>query len=196
MTKHNEARAQSYAHQAHQPGVASGSKPQANTPLDYGLLAAQMESLCKAEPHWLCALSNASALLAQELVNINWVGFYVMDCSGDLVLGPFQGKPACVRLQPGHGVCSAAVASNAIQLVPNVHAFAGHIACDSATNSELVIPLHAPRGIVGVLDIDSPVPSRFSQEDAQGLQEVTHAIEKVVNFSGLPLRTFGKASQG
>lgn len=142
MTECNNAHAQ----QTHQQQAPANPRSQAHAPLDYDLLAAQMASLCGTEAHWLCALSNASALLAQELDGINWVGFYVLDNHGDLVLGPFQGKPACVRLKPGHGVCSAAVASNTVQLVPNVHAFAGHIACDSATNSELVIPLHDPRG--------------------------------------------------
>ena len=124
-------------------------------------------------------LANASALLWQELPGINWVGFYKME-EGALVLGPFQGKPACIRIPVGRGVCGTAVAEDKVQLVYNVHDFPGHIACDSASNSEIVLPIHADGKIWGVLDIDSPEISRFTEEDKMGLLKVTAIIEKIL----------------
>ncbi len=123
-------------------------------------------------------LSNLSAIINLALENINWVGFYLLD-GEDLVLGPFQGKPACVRLQKGKGVCQKAVESKATILVDDVHAFSGHIACDSESNSEIVIPLKNKCGeVVAVLDIDSPIKSRFDESDKQGLEAVCMEIDK------------------
>jgi GAF domain-containing protein len=121
-------------------------------------------------------LANISALLWQELPDINWVGFYKM-IDGCLVLGPFQGKPACIRIPVGRGVCGTAVAEDQTQLVYDVHAFPGHIACDCASNSEIVVPLRVKGKIWGVLDIDSPVIGRFTEADQQGLEAVARLVE-------------------
>ena len=141
----------------------------------YRLLYQQMEALLEGEHDWAANLANAAALLNGALQNINWVGFYRM-VNGELLLGPFQGKPACVHIAVGRGVCGTAVQQNAVQIVPNVHLFAGHIACDSGSASELVIPLHQGEEIVGVLDVDSPVISRFSEEDARELKKIADRI--------------------
>ncbi len=135
----------------------------------YKLLAEQLKALLEGEPHVIPNLSNASALLNGALKNINWVGFYLMN-ENELLLGPFQGKPACIHIPLGKGVCGSAAAQNKTQLVEDVHSFPGHIACDSASNSEIVIPLRSGDRIVGVLDIDSPIPARFDEEDRQGLE--------------------------
>ena len=132
----------------------------------YRLLRTQLQGLTDGVPYLLANLANASALLYQALTDINWAGFYLMQ-DGKLVLGPFQGKPACVEIQVGSGVCGTAVQQDEIMLVENVHEFPGHIACDSASNSEIVIPMHKGEEIVGVLDIDSPVLARFDKEDEQ-----------------------------
>lgn len=121
-------------------------------------------------------LANAAALLWENLDDINWAGFYIMD-NGELKLGPFQGKIACTRIAIGRGVCGTAVAEDKTQLVPDVHAFPGHIACDSASNSEIVIPIHKDGAIWGVLDIDSPSKGRFTQEDQTGLEDLVKIIE-------------------
>lgn len=157
---------------------------------DFKLLCAQIRSLAEGEPHWLPVLSNASALIMDAMVDLNWAGFYLTDCSGgkeSLLLGPFQGKVACVRIAYGKGVCGTAAKADESQLVPNVHEFPGHIACDSASNSEVVIPLHAKGEVVGVLDIDSPLLNRFSAEDYAGLESIVATIEAVADLSGLPL---------
>ncbi len=123
-------------------------------------------------------LSNLSAVMNLALENINWVGFYLLD-GEDLVLGPFQGKPACVRLQKGKGVCQKAVENTATVLVDDVHAFSGHIACDSESNSEIVVPLTNKNGeVVAVLDIDSPIKSRFDSTDKQWLEMICRDISK------------------
>ncbi len=124
----------------------------------------------------LTTLSNASALLNEELDRINWVGFYLLH-DGVLRLGPFQGKSACVRIPMGRGVCGTAAQNDKTELVYNVHDFPGHIACDSASNSEIVIPLHFDGRVVGVLDIDSPEVGRFSEKDREILEESTKIIE-------------------
>ncbi len=160
------------------------------TASDYQLLCAQLRALAEGEPQWVSVFANASALVMEALADLNWAGFYLTDASTEppsLVLGPFQGKVACVRIAYGRGVCGTAAAQDASQLVPNVHEFAGHIACDSASNSEVVIPLHAGGAVVGVLDIDSPSLERFSPEDLLGLEQLVHTIEEVVDFTGLPL---------
>ena len=141
----------------------------------YRLLRTQLQGLTEGVPYLLANLANASALIYQALTDINWAGFYLMQ-DGKLVLGPFQGKPACVEIQVGSGVCGTAVQQDEIMLVENVHEFPGHIACDSASNSEIVIPMHKGEEIVGVLDIDSPVLARFDKEDEQGLAELVRIL--------------------
>lgn len=144
--------------------------------LMYKLLRTQLIGLIDGVPHPISNLANASALLNQALTDINWVGFYLME-DGRLVLGPFQGKPACIEIKVGNGVCGAAVAKDEIMLVKNVHEFPGHIACDSASNSEIVVPIHKNGVVIGVLDIDSPLLSRFDEEDLSGLSEFVKIIE-------------------
>lgn len=148
---------------------------------DFELISAQIRELANEESSWVPVLANASALIYDALPNLNWAGFYLMR-DGELILGPFQGKVACVRIAVGRGVCGTAVATNETQLVPDVHAFPGHIACDSASASEVVVPLHANGQIVGVLDIDSPLQSRFSKEDRVGFELIAHTIEEVTQF--------------
>ena len=116
--------------------------------------------------------------------DLNWAGFYLMD-KGSLLLGPFQGKVACIRIELGKGVCGTAAGNDETQLVKNVHEFAGHIACDSASNSEIVVPIHKDGRVVAVLDIDSPSLSRFTEEDKTGLEGFVKALEEVVDFSGI-----------
>lgn len=148
----------------------------AEKPLMYRLLKTQLTALIDGVPFLTANLANASALLNSALKEINWVGFYFLE--GDiLVLGPFQGNPACVEIKSGNGVCGTAVAKDEIQLVKNVHEFPGHIACDSASNSEIVIPIHANGKVIGVLDIDSPVLARFDEEDRDGLAEIVNVLE-------------------
>ena len=147
--------------------------------VNYDFLCQQLRSLTDGIPYKIANLANASALLWQELPQINWAGFYLME-DGALVLGPFQGKTACIRIPVGKGVCGTAVAENASQLVPDVHAFPGHIACDSASESEVVIPIRNGEEIYGVLDIDSPVKGRFTQEDLAGLTRFVAVLEKAL----------------
>ena len=149
---------------------------------DYALLIKQLKSLAGEEPYYVPLMANASALLRQALPDINWAGFYIVR-GGALVLGPFQGKPACIRIEPGRGVCGTAVSRDRIQRVPDVHKFPGHIACDCASNSEIVVPIHAGGVPAAVLDIDSPVLNRFTQEDEAGLAEFAKVIEDCVSFS-------------
>lgn len=137
-----------------------------------------LKALLDKEDWLITSLSNASALLNEYLDDINWVGFYLMQ-EGDLVLGPFQGKSACVRIKVGRGVCGTAVSEDKTQLVPDVHKFPGHIACDSASNSEIVVPIHHNGEVVGVLDIDSPSFNRFSEEDKANLEESVKIIEEI-----------------
>ena len=148
-------------------------------PVNYDQILAQLSALVEGIPYEVANLANASALLWQELPDINWAGFYKMT-DGALVLGPFQGKPACIRIPVGKGVCGTAVAQDAIQLVPDVHKFPGHIACDCASNSEIVLPIHVNGTIWGVLDIDSPITGRFTEEDQEGLEEIVKILERVI----------------
>ena len=148
--------------------------------VNYETVCAQLSALTDGIPYEVANLANASALLWQELPGINWVGFYKME-EGALVLGPFQGKPACIRIAVGRGVCGTAVAEDKVQLVYNVHDFPGHIACDSASNSEIVLPIHVNGKIWGVLDIDSPHIGRFSEEDRTGLLGVVQIIERALS---------------
>ena len=144
---------------------------------DYEKLQQMLGALTEGIPYETANLANASALLWQELEDINWAGFYKMT-EGALVLGPFQGKPACIRIPVGRGVCGTAVAENKTQLVENVHAFPGHIACDSASNSEIVVPIRVNGEIWGVLDIDSPYVGRFTAEDQAGLEGFVRILER------------------
>lgn len=145
----------------------------------YRILRTQLQGLTDGVPHVTANLANASALLNQALDKINWVGFYLLE-KDTLVLGPFQGKPACIEITVGNGVCGTAVAEDSVMLVKNVHEFPGHIACDSASNSEIVIPLHNVSGeIVGVLDIDSPHLARFDEDDKAGLTAFAKVLERI-----------------
>ena len=146
---------------------------------NYDIVTAQLAALTEGVPYEVANLANASALLWQEMDGINWAGFYKMT-DGILVLGPFQGKPACIRIPVGRGVCGTAVAEDAIQLVYDVHQFPGHIACDSASNSEIVLPIHVNGEIWGVLDIDSPHIGRFTEADREGLKKFVAVLEKVL----------------
>ena len=145
----------------------------------YPLLKEQLQSLVAGVPYPVANLANASALLGQALADINWVGFYLCQ-DGKLVLGPFQGKTACIEIPFGRGVCGTAAAEDATQLVPDVHEFPGHIACDSASNSEIVIPLHKDGKVAAVLDIDSPVIERFTEADKAGLELLVPVLESVL----------------
>ena len=146
-----------------------------NKQTDYLELEKQMDALLTGENDLIANLSNGSALLKESLDQINWAGFYLMreqDGKRQLVLGPFQGKPACVRIPVGKGVCGTAAKENRTLLVKNVHEFPGHIACDSASQSEIVIPIRNQGEVIGVLDIDSPVLDRFSEKDKEGLEKL------------------------
>ena len=146
---------------------------------NYNSLCAQLKALTDGIPYETANLANASALLWQELPDINWAGFYKME-DGQLVLGPFQGKPACILIPVGRGVCGTAVAQDQTQLVYNVHEFPGHIACDCASNSEIVVPIHKNGAIWGVLDIDSPSIGRFTEADKAGLEQFVAVWEQAL----------------
>ena len=146
---------------------------------DYSALAVQLTALTEDVPYEIANLSNASALLWEHLPDINWAGFYKME-DGALVLYPFQGKPACIRIPVGRGVCGTAVAEDRVQLVYDVHQFPGHIACDCASNSEIVLPIHVNGSIWGVLDIDSPSIGRFTEADKAGLEQFVAVLEEVL----------------
>ncbi|EGR1085603.1 GAF domain-containing protein [Vibrio cholerae] len=146
----------------------------------YQRLTKQAVALLEGETNLIANLANLSALLNMELTELNWVGFYLMQ-ENELVLGPFHGKPACVRIPVGRGVCGTAVAENKVQRVYDVHQFEGHIACDAASNSEIVIPFSINGKVAGVLDIDSPNIGRFSEIDEQGLTYLMSEVEKLLN---------------
>ena len=146
----------------------------------YRSLTSQIAGLTDGEPDLIANLSNVSALLNQSLSDLHWVGFYLRRSDDELVLGPFQGKPACIRIPVGKGVCGTAVATGKIQRVADVHAFPGHIACDGASNSEIVLPIYCQGQVVAVLDIDSPLFDRFDEEDEAGLANMIAVLE---NFS-------------
>ena len=141
----------------------------------YDQLAAQLSSLLAGERDLIANTANFSSLIFQSLPDLNWAGFYFAK-DGELVLGPFQGKPACVRIKLGQGVCGAGAAKCETVIVPNVHEFPGHIACDSASNSEIVVPLLKDSRLIGVLDLDSPLIGRFDSVDAEGLEELTKIL--------------------
>lgn len=146
---------------------------------DYKLLIEQLAALSDGVPYEISNLSNASALLWDAMEDLNWCGFYKM-AESSLILAPFQGKVACTKIAVGRGVCGTAAAQDATQVVPNVHEFPGHIACDSASNSEIVVPIHAGGQIWGVLDIDSPKFSRFTEEDKEGLEAFVSRLETIL----------------
>ena len=150
-----------------------------NRNVDYDLICAEVSALTEGVPYEIANLANTAALLWQKLPDINWAGFYKM-ADGALVLYPFQGKPACIRIPVGRGVCGTAAAEDAVQLVADVHQFPGHIACDAASNSEIVVPIHVNGRIWGVLDIDSPYRNRFTQADQAGLERVVKILETVL----------------
>ncbi|WP_053022740.1 GAF domain-containing protein [Staphylococcus haemolyticus] len=144
---------------------------------NYNLLTKQLQSLIEDEQNLIAILSNTSAILNDNLDQINWVGFYLIE-NEELILGPFQGHPACVHIAIGKGVCGTAVAEDKTQLVKDVHTFPGHIACDANSKSEIVIPIHVNDEIIGVLDIDAPITDRFTNEDKEGLEVIVKVIEK------------------
>jgi len=143
---------------------------------NYKIMNEQLRCLIEDEQHWVPNMANASALLWENLKDINWAGFYIMD-NGELMLGPFQGKTACIRIALGKGVCGTAAEQDKTLRVEDVHEFPGHIACDCASNSEIVVPLHKNGEVIGVLDIDSPSIGRFSAEDEAGLIEFAKILE-------------------
>lgn len=153
-----------------------------NEKTDYSYIAAQLEALTAGETDVIANLSNFSAALNMTLADINWVGFYLVK-NDQLVLGPFQGKPACIRIDFGKGVCGTAAATGKTQLVENVHEFAGHIACDSASSSELVVPIRHNGRLVAVLDIDSPLLARFTEEDRIGLEQCAGILENACDWN-------------
>ena len=147
--------------------------------MDYTMLCKLLKGLTENVPHKIANLANASALLWQELPNINWAGFYLLE-DKTLILGPFQGKPACIAIPVGKGVCGTAVAEKRTLVVADVHQFPGHIACDSASNSEIVVPVRKYGEVVAVIDIDSPSFSRFDPADAEGLEETARILGESV----------------
>jgi len=148
----------------------------------YELMLAQIRALTDGIAHPIANLANIAALLWQGMPDINWCGFYLMD-HGALMLGPFCGLPACIRIPLGRGVCGTAAQRDEIQLVYDVHQFPGHIACDSASNSEIVIPIHFEGRVIGVLDIDSPTIGRFGETDQEYLLKVVQLLESCCDFS-------------
>ena len=164
--------------------IQAGSKADLYTELDR-----QLRALLTGERDWLANLANTAALIFGSLPDLNWAGFYRWR-GGELVLGPFQGRPACVRIAAGRGVCGAAVAERRSQVVADVHAFPGHIACDAASRSELVVPLLRGEEILGVLDLDSPCPGRFDEEDRAGCEGLMAVLLEATDFSAL-LRSGG-----
>lgn len=144
---------------------------------DYEALIAQADALTNGVPHRISNLANVSALIFDAMDDLNWAGFYLLE-GETLVLGPFQGKPACIEIPVSRGVCGAAVREDRSQLVPDVHAFAGHIACDSASRSELVVPLRKNGAVIGVLDLDSPSLARFTEADRTGMERLARVLEQ------------------
>lgn len=152
--------------------------------MNYSLLCEQLKALCEDVSYPITNLANASALLFDALEDLNWAGFYLMQ-EGQLLLGPFQGKTACTKIALGRGVCGTAAQQDQTQLVYDVHEFPGHIACDSASNSEIVVPIHKGAEVVAVLDIDSPSLNRFDEADQAGLEQFVKALEESIDFSEL-----------
>jgi len=151
----------------------------ADTGTMYRDLASALGGLIAGEPDPIANMANASALIFETLPDVNWVGFY-RNLGGELVLGPFQGRPACIRIKFGEGVCGVAAETRAVQRVEDVNAFPGHIACDSASNSEIVVPLSRDGELLGVLDIDSPKTGRFTEQDEEGCVRLGEILSKVL----------------
>jgi len=151
----------------------------ADTATMYRDLASALEGLITGEPDPIANMANAAGLIFETLPDVNWAGFY-RNVGGELVLGPFQGRPACIRIAFGSGVCGVAAETRQVQRIDDVHAFAGHIACDSASNSEIVVPLIRDGDLLGVLDIDSPKPGRFTEEDEAGCVRLGEILSKVL----------------
>lgn len=156
--------------------TADPARPKAET---YADLVEAARALIAGEPDAVANMANVAALIWQFLPDLNWAGFY-RTVDGGLVLGPFIGKPACIRIPLGQGVCGTAAAAGATQLVPDVHAFPGHIACDAASRSELVVPVLRDGTVIAVIDCDSPLPARFDADDARGLEALAAAIAAAV----------------
>jgi GAF domain-containing protein len=154
--------------------IGAGDKPTM-----YRDLTSALEGLVAGETDAIANMANASALIYETLPDVNWVGFY-RNVEGELVLGPFQGRPACIRIAFGSGVCGVAADTRQVQRVEDVHAFPGHIACDSASNSEIVVPLIRDNEVIGVLDIDSPNTGRFTQEDEDGVVKLAEILMKAL----------------
>jgi len=171
-----EARTRAFMFAA-KPLTAVATKPEL-----YRELLGQARALLEGERDAVANTANLSALLFHSLPDLNWAGFYFLK-SGELVLGPFQGKPACVRIAMGKGVCGTSAQSRRTIVVPDVHAFPGHIACDSASNSEVVVPIVAGSRLIGVLDLDSPSEARFDEEDARGLEVVVAELVRATDFA-------------
>ncbi|MBS4536359.1 GAF domain-containing protein [Clostridium sp. D2Q-14] len=150
----------------------------------YGYLNLKLTGLICDEEDWLANLSNASGLIWLLLDNINWAGFYLYK-NGELILGPFQGKPACTHIQIGNGVCGTAAKKREIQIIGNVDEFEGHIACDVVSKSEIVIPIVKDDKLIGVLDIDSPVLNRFNEEDGKYLEKFVETLNKYINWNDI-----------
>lgn len=155
--------------------IAAGSKPDL-----YRDLLAACDAVTAGEPDGVANMANVASLLWQYLPDLNWAGFY-RNVGDELVLGPFQGKAACIRIPFGKGVCGAAAATRETQLVADVHAFPGHIACDAASRAELVVPIVSGDRVVAVIDLDSPEPSRFDEEDAAGIEQIARLLTDRVN---------------
>lgn len=151
----------------------------ADTPTLYRDLASALEALVSGESDPIANMANAAALIFETLPNVNWVGFY-RNVGGELIVGPFQGRPACIRIPFGSGVCGAAAATRQVQRIEDVNAFPGHIACDSASNSEIVVPLIRDGELIGVLDIDSPKTGRFTEEDEAGCVRLGEILSRVL----------------
>jgi L-methionine (R)-S-oxide reductase len=166
--------------------LPSGADPSTAKTRSYADLAEALEALIGDEPDALANLANAAALLHDSLATINWAGFYLLR-EGELVLGPFQGKPACVRIPLGKGVCGTAAECRETVVVADVEEFPGHIACDTASRSEIVVPLIADGQLVGVLDVDAPVVGRFDAHDREGLERCARVLAKHVRWETLGL---------
>ena len=149
---------------------------------DYQLMINQLKSLSEISPNYIPLLSNASAVIFENMEDLNWAGFYLVDDKDELLLGPFQGKSACVIIPKGKGVCGTAFVEDAVQRVDDVHQFKGHIACDSASNSEIVIPIHYKGKVTAVLDIDSPLFARFSEADEEGLKDLVKVLAELIKW--------------
>ncbi len=148
---------------------------------NYKIMIAQLEGLSESSRNYIPLLSNASALISGSMKDLNWAGFYIVR-NDALLLGPFQGKTACVNIAKGKGVCGTAYEKDETQLVKNVHEFPGHIACDSASNSEIVVPIHENGKVVAVLDIDSPLLERFDENDKEGLEAFVRKLEELIEW--------------